>query len=213
LKPPYQTNAWFKVTMLPSERVPFDTATGDTYPFRSFVPGAEPVPGDGLLAFNSWEQPEVSLATATRPVEYDIHVYILGGASPIITYIATEEDPAVLEPSEFQVGRANTALDSNYCIIDGDRTSDIIPAERRTLDDVIHTVAHEIGHIMVGGGHPDENGGNSPLLGTDRTQRLMCSGPNSTLESILLVKKEWDDAEMWLKENPDRREQQQGNGE
>lgn len=90
----------------------------------------------------------------------------------------------------------------NYCIIEGDRTSNIIPERHRTLDDVIHTIAHEVGHLIVGGGHPDEEGGDAPLSGTDRTKRLMCSGPNWNGNSLLLVKQEWDKAEMWLSARP-----------
>lgn len=164
--------------------------------------GNEPVPGDGILAFRLWDFPEVSTATATRPDAYDIHVYVLGGASPIQTYISTEEDPLKMKFYEKQVGRANTAQGANYCIVDGDRTGEVIPASQRTAESVLHTIAHEVGHIIVGGDHPDEEKGVAPLSGTDRTKRLMCSGQNSTNNSLLLVKGEWDKAEEWLKTRP-----------
>ncbi len=72
-----------------------------------------------------------------------------------------------------------------------------IPA--RPLQQVMETIAHEVGHVMLGEGHPDENTGDAPLLGTDRSQRLMCTFVNRAPGSKLLVKSEWDEAEEWLK--------------
>ncbi len=73
---------------------------------------------------------------------------------------------------------------------------------------VIQTIAHEIDHIMIGAGHPDVNAvgqdpGPAPLLGTDRSKRLMYSGGETGGSSKLLVKAEWDNAEIWLHENVD----------
>jgi hypothetical protein len=68
------------------------------------------------------------------------------------------------------------------------------------------TIAHEIGHIFVGKGHPGlEEGGPAPLPGTDHRQRLMAGGKIVPLGGIrsgkLLVKAEWDAAEAWLEAN------------
>jgi hypothetical protein len=60
-------------------------------------------------------------------------------------------------------------------------------------------LAHEIGHVFCGAGHPDEGGGVAKLPGTDHQKRLMCSGGMNSLGSRLLVKAEWDAAEEWLK--------------
>ena len=60
------------------------------------------------------------------------------------------------------------------------------------------SIAHEIGHIMIGDGHPDQNAGPAPLYGTDRSYRLMNSGYSNVPGAKLLVKKEWDNAEEWL---------------
>jgi hypothetical protein len=65
----------------------------------------------------------------------------------------------------------------------------------------VPTIAHEIGHILVGPGHPDQNylPGPGRLPGTDHRQRLMCSGNVAKLiPGKLLVKGEWDAAEGWL---------------
>jgi hypothetical protein len=81
------------------------------------------------------------------------------------------------------------------------RTFENLPQIRQSL--AMRTLAHEIGHIMVGAGHPDELGGPAVLRGTDHTKRLMCSGNLSThTSSCLLVKREWDKAEEWLKNRP-----------
>lgn len=71
---------------------------------------------------------------------------------------------------------------------------------------VLRTIAHEIGHCLLdngGIGHPDELQGPAHLPGTDVTKRLMCSGNNRRADGTLLVKKEWDEAEKWLKKNLD----------
>lgn len=70
---------------------------------------------------------------------------------------------------------------------------------------VLNTVAHEIGHIMIGTGHPDETDsregyGPARLQGTEALypHRLMYSQPSAIL-GIQLVKAEWDKIEAWLK--------------
>ena len=75
----------------------------------------------------------------------------------------------------------------------------------RQTADVAHAIAHEIGHVLVGYGHPDENDGRSPLPGTDHKQRLMRSGDaaggsirTGHPPGYLLVKPEWDEAEVWF---------------
>lgn len=69
-------------------------------------------------------------------------------------------------------------------------------------------IAHEIGHVMVGPGHPDQGGGNASLPGTDHPRRLMCSGGNQGLNpGHLLVKAEWEKAEAWMKVNIDNPQQ------
>lgn len=42
----------------------------------------------------------------------------------------------------------------------------------------------------------------APLVGTDHTKRLMYGGKLNA-NSRLIVKKEWDEAEKWLKDNVD----------
>ncbi len=83
----------------------------------------------------------------------------------------------------------------------------VYEAHLRTMDNIIHTVAHEMGHVILDdGGHPDHGEGVAPLDNSlDRTKRLMCSGHNNNNNSILLVKKEWDEAEKWLVDIVDER--------
>ena len=67
----------------------------------------------------------------------------------------------------------------------------------------LETLAHEIGHIMIGRGHPNTDGGPSPLPGTTHKDRLMHSGVNLDavpVDGHLLVKGEWDKIDAWLVE-------------
>ena len=65
-------------------------------------------------------------------------------------------------------------------------------------------IAHETGHVLIGCGHPDAPMANSrgptELPATKGVERLMCSGrkPRNDRSSRLLVKQEWDSAEVWL---------------
>ncbi len=211
-----QINAWFEVTLLQTESIAFDVANDTTtYPGFTFWSGSShPVAGNRTLDFTAWSNPEVSLVTSNRSANYDIHVYVIGGATPFVTYERSPGSTTELRAVESLIGRADTLEGANYCIIDGDRdartydldgnpTGYILDIKYRSVSAVIHTIAHEIGHIVVGGGHPNEgNEGPAPLVGTDRTKRLMCRGSESDQNSLLLVKKEWDKAEEWLKNRP-----------
>lgn len=83
----------------------------------------------------------------------------------------------------------------NACWIVGD------PLENREMSKLLQTIAHEIGHVFVGYGHPDiRAGGPSPLPGTRHPERLMVSGKGcQILRGHLLVKREWDEAEVWMR--------------
>lgn len=72
----------------------------------------------------------------------------------------------------------------------------------RPLEDVKRTISHEVGHVIIGAGHPDEGQGEVPLHGTDHTRRLVASerGRNP---GHLIVKKEWDAAEAWFTKEED----------
>jgi hypothetical protein len=64
-------------------------------------------------------------------------------------------------------------------------------------------MVHEIGPVMIGGGHPDQGGGAAPLAGSNHMERLMFSDIDAKIAANahdvnLLVKKEWDAAEVNL---------------
>jgi hypothetical protein len=102
----------------------------------------------------------------------------------------------------------------NCCIIDGDcdsPTYDIeghvtgyaLSEKDRSVNGVMNTIAHEIGHIMTKDGHPDQGEGPAVLLGTDRPQRMLSRGPKRKDDAFLLVKGEWNRIEIWLKKQED----------
>jgi len=74
-----------------------------------------------------------------------------------------------------------------------------------------NTIAHEIGHVMIGYGHPSDiplfpthiesrdARGYAQLVGTAHRERLMRAGNvNPKGFEHLLVKAEWDEIEKWL---------------
>lgn len=73
----------------------------------------------------------------------------------------------------------------------------------RQMAGVARDIAHEVGHLMFGKGHPDDPAfpGIAPLIGTNPSNRLMYSAGGANTK--LLVKTEWDSAESWLIEHVD----------
>ena len=96
--------------------------------------------------------------------------------------------------------------------INGYASSDLpalcwVESSRRRGDggdaNVLHTVAHEVGHVIFGSGHPDgPEGGPAPLSeNTGWGNRLMLSGKSSLKlepQGIQVVKGEWDAADQEL---------------
>lgn len=100
-----------------------------------------------------------------------------------------------------QGGYGITNRTSATCWVAGLKTS----LKYENPEDVLSTIGHEIGHVLVGEGHPDITGTGNPadLVGTTHPVRLMCSGPNRDRRiGKLLVKAEWDTAEVWLSNRP-----------
>ena len=62
-----------------------------------------------------------------------------------------------------------------------------------------HIIAHEIGHVIRGNGHPGEDIGPGQLPGVSANTRLMTTKPNPAELGNVLVKEEWDEAETWMK--------------
>ncbi len=167
---------------------------------------------------NLVEEPlRVHWDTAHTPF-FDIHIDspIPGEEDAILAKIPA--NPAPYDIRVFIVANPGGPLGADadaYGITDrAQRTSWVhgsLFGRNRSKPFLLDTIAHEIGHVLVGVGHPDKNTfqGQAPLPGTQHTRRLMVSGPNSNSSSHLLVKGEWDEAEKWLK----AREQQGGLGQ
>jgi len=110
---------------------------------------------------------------------YNIRVYVLGSSLKSAFGITSRENRA--------------------CWIAGG-----FAAERKGIDFMIETIAHEIGHVLVGYGHPNDYTNQFTLPGTAHHKRLMRSGGLNRPDSgHLLVKHEWDAAEEWLSQNID----------
>jgi hypothetical protein len=122
---------------------------------------------------------------------YDIRIILAD-----LTKLDTEFIPNF--PGDKTLGMAS--IDKSAAVVLSGSESLSIP--QFTEQSVIETIAHEIGHVMIGAGHPDRNGGAAPLKGVDLTQRLMHSTA-VVMGARLLVKAEWDAAETWLKKNID----------
>ncbi|MCB1133955.1 MAG: hypothetical protein KDN05_22745, partial [Verrucomicrobiae bacterium] len=123
---------------------------------------------------------------AEQSTDVNIHVFIVGGGKLLAI------------PGESGNSAGSTVRDDlsdgdvpNACWVAGD------PVNGRTQAQLYQTVAHEIGHVLVGYGHPDDGTCDVLLPKTDDSRRLMSSGRGygGIVRDILLVKGEWDKAE------------------
>jgi hypothetical protein len=181
----YQINAWCKVDF---------KATGAPFEYTDGLEG-------NMYLAEAWGEKFRDLYDNRKDVTADINVYLINDA--VLNINIEGMGKAFLNGFAADPEIENWENHTNICFISATQVAktqagELIPTPR-DYRDVTWTFAHEIGHLLVGSGHPDQESGVAPLLGTDRTKRLMSSGAGSNRDSIQLVKKEWDKAEEWLK--------------
>jgi len=210
----WQVNAWFNVTINSPIPLRWDVAASADYGINdpdavteynevldlggtyadTLIPPGERV---------SLEQKRISEPSYGGVVDpaADINVYLVGGAEFLHERYAKfngDDDPsgskdaAVTNRTVKRVWVAGNLFDHPSGHGNGN-------------DGIMHTIAHEVGHVLIGGGHPDQGGGAAPLPETAHSLRLMCSGfgKNRQNPGKLLVKMEWDEADDWLGTNID----------
>ena len=134
----------------------------------------------------------------------NVNVYIVGGVLGIRNRVWIESIHQLVSTGNFSLGHTDITRRSIF-LVSSIATSD--------LQGLLDAVVHEVGHVILGPGHPDEvvkgknskgeiewvNGGVAPLNGTQQDIRLMCSGRKRKKDGTarLLVKAEWDEAHSW----------------
>ncbi len=177
-----QINADFDATVIPVT-VEFDSSTPEDQGYEENPPN---VGGEG--AFDTTNQFGIE-ATSVRDA---LSANLQGSTAAIEIFLLGGVVDGVTHPAAGSSGfSGKTDIDRRHCWL---------VAGSGATTAVLSTMAHEIGHVLVGPGHPDHESGPCPLPGTDRTRRLMCSGLISQSDGILLVKGEWDACEEKLSE-------------
>ena len=137
----------------------------------------------------------------------DINVFVIGGCWDIQTYQG-------LNGIAYRISDGNrsgvTKRERKAIYIAGEK---LIASNPIPEDLLLQEIAHKIGHVFIGSGHPDYESGPAALRGTNRLERLMFSDGTvkknkGFIDRNLLVKKEWDEADNWLKPNIDDKEPQ-----
>jgi hypothetical protein len=170
-----QINVIFNVNPVETLRARWDDDNDGLFDVQ--IPTSE-VPG---------EEGTILAEIPASPAPYNIRVFLVANGAPLSSgidaYGITDRENAI-------------------CWVLGSKFG-----KNRNKPFLLDTIAHEIGHVLVGKGHPDSQSkpdqGPAPLPGTQHICRLMCSGPNANGSSRLLVKREWDEAEKWLKKQED----------
>ncbi len=130
----------------------------------------------------------VQVTVATGKKAGNIQIYVMGGLN-----FLESTTPGKLP----MTGLANPG--EAYVWLADDNAASGTADERKSW---LNTVAHEIGHVFFGEGHPNlPTPGPAPLSGTDDMVRLMHNGfghVGSALIRRVCVKAEWDVAEEWL---------------
>ena len=164
-----QVNAWMDVKYQPQVFIPF-ASSSNSLAATNGVTDKE----DDIVA-------EIEARTDAK--DFDIIIIMIHD----VNY-------GFADPPYYIRGRGRTLSAKTAIVVTSTPTEGLTPPEK-----VMRTTAHEIGHIMTGQlGHPDIEEGAAPLKGTDRSQRLMCTGDNRHPNGKLLVKAEWDQIENWL---------------
>ncbi len=196
-----QVNARFEVKRNAPVELEWDKTTSADLGATDLAYQGVVVPGNKRLDFlgGAVSPEENTINGALHDNNADINVYILGGGA-LTGYVIL---PPKMLIAAFAYGLARR--NQNMVFVDGD--SHLWGLGRDNDAELMHTIAHEIGHCIIADGHPDEGGGAAQLSGLSlysHKQRLMVSGSNvnHSKHGNLLVKGEWDAAEEWLKTRP-----------
>ncbi len=164
-------------------------------------------PGNGVLDWrggNDLRKEEQTIHGALGDPGENINIYVLGGGAihGLILW-----DGRLIRPQGIGA-YAFAKRERRVIFVDGDADVWDSILMRNFAEDQYLIHAHEIGHVLVGDGHPDQKAGAAPLPGLSQAayqDRLMVSGEKvrRTDRGILLVKGEWDGAERWMKQEED----------
>jgi hypothetical protein len=195
-----QVNAAFNCDIEEIDPVAFESEAGD-----DFGGPSNAIWENGYQTLDQFGngQGEMDDVSESYDASRSINVYLVGGVGG---GQKVEWDPATQEVQarensngqpEVWIGTSDVA--GRRCWVIGGSNDGTTPGI--TPESIRDTLGHEIGHVIVGAGHPDDGGGVAPLPDTPHVQRLMCSGPRRKTDgaSKLLVKAEWDEAEEWLR--------------
>jgi len=179
-----QVNTFFNVTVLDPVESDFDDE-GPGHVAGVIAIADSPTP----------EQIKVCIDPRAPSVTANIDIWITGGVE------MHEGSELVTSPVRF--GRQLGEEFEGKVILDGTLTQ--LPTGLDGQQFFLHAAAHEIGHVMIGAGHPDEADlpGRASLSGADTDLRLMHSGHDYHALNSQLVKTEWDWIERWLRKRED----------
>lgn len=197
-----QVNAKFVATLKPLRNLEWDLGSAADYSVSD--PNNLVTPGNGKLDYYRGDPgSEQGTIHSLSDGDANINVYILGGGRINQVY---ETDGILRQTGSIISGIAYP--EENMVFIDGDIGWYNTSVGRDNNAELLHTVAHEIGHCILGEGHPDEGTGPAALKGllpkSAVQERLMVSGLRKRRPNFgcRLVKGEWDAAETWLKARP-----------
>jgi hypothetical protein len=113
---------------------------------------------------------------AVRRADAKINIIVVGGCRNIVDYIGYNGIADRNDGGQITTGLTKRGLATIY--IAGESMNESNPVSEDLL---LQHIAHEIGHVFVGPGHPNDeseggiHGGVAPLKGTSRLERLMFS--------------------------------------
>jgi hypothetical protein len=185
----FQLNAWFEIEIKPNVKgnyIEFSSQSDQKYIPKS---------GSGLE----------SLLFSKQDSEHDINVYLVDDF-PMWSGDPDINTARYLDGYSYVADEAPVSLENRAVV-----RAQINGGRQRPIE----IIAHEIGHMLVGTGHPNkfeegspDQGGIAPLQTLEveaHIKRLMITGDLLDPGSLLLVKTEWDEAEVWLSRYPDTR--------
>ncbi len=175
----------------------FDSATGS-----EFGAPADKLPAknESLDVKETLHSSETDEITRNRDEQKNINIYLVGGVKHMRFYRWDAQKQALV--SLLGLNTDHQPQDSAGFTDLGNRRIFIESGSAVIGNGGMDTIAHEVGHMLFGEGHPDKHEGPAPLPNAPTVLlRLMASGQDlkpSDGSARLTVKGEWDKAKEWF---------------